>query len=121
MALARIFRSRAAAVAHRDAVASRLGLPSHYSQRDLDDGTIREEGGGRHVSPGRIVRQPLPELRISETGKTWAVEAAEGEDALALGGVAVEIDEATWTRDEGDTASSTQPTERVGAPIASGR
>jgi len=81
MALARTFRSRAAAVAHRDAVVSRLGLPSHYSQRDLDDGTIREEGGGRHVPPERIVRQDVPALRFHPQTDSWVVAAGESEEA----------------------------------------
>ena len=81
MKLARTFRSRIAAESHLAALVTRYALPRHYSRRDLEDGTLVEYGGGRHVPPENLVREPVPPIQVSPTGKTWAVESTESERA----------------------------------------
>jgi len=113
MALVRTFRSRDAARTHRADVIARYALPRHYSRADLRDGTIREEGHGRHVDPARLVREPVPEVRVSATGKTWAVESTESERADTVEAEKLtEHDLSVWTRDSGEVAA----VEPVAAP-----
>ena len=83
---ARTVRTRQAALDLRAQVVAALKLPAHYSRDDLKPQggkppLLREVGGGRHVPPEQIVRTPVPEVRVSPTGKTWAVDAVEGDDA----------------------------------------
>jgi len=114
--ITRTFRSRLAAEAHRDEVVARYALPRHYSRADLDDGTLTEVGSGRHVDPADIVREPVPEIHVSPTGKTWAVESTESERAdTAEASMLREHDLTTWARDESTAKVVTTPktTERT--------
>ena len=76
----RKFATRREAEDHLALVVDRFKLPRMHTQADLDDGTLVEVGGGRHVPPEKIVKEPAPLLRYALSGK-WAVEATPSEEA----------------------------------------
>ncbi len=79
MTQSRAFRTLEAARLHRDEVAKQFNLPEMYSQADLDDGTLREVGGGRHVPVENIVKRDMGKIYVSKTGKTYIVTAVKEE------------------------------------------
>jgi hypothetical protein len=76
----RRFTKRTDAEAHLALVTKRYGLPRTHSQADLDDGTLVELGGGRHVPPEKIVKEPIPELHY-DLNDAWVVEAGTSEES----------------------------------------
>jgi len=79
MKLTRKFLSESTAVEYVKLVKAKFGLPKMHSQQDIDDGTLVQVGGGRHVDPSKIVKEPEPTIHVSTSGASYLVEATEHE------------------------------------------
>ena len=75
------FMSLANAQAFRDEMNVKYSTPEFYSQADLDNGTLKQVGGGIHVPVTELVKRQQPKIYISPTGLSWCVEASN--DMLA--------------------------------------